>query len=130
MNRKNKKGFATLMVVIILSGIISVILFVSLSDSYSAQSNIYNRELKETTKLAANSCIEALRILLAEFGEFHEVLLQIRGVPNCTIHSLEIVDDNRIVKVESVIEKFHTFLRAKINIHSNKIISIEEVKSF
>lgn len=129
MTKNIQKGFASLMIVIMVSGIISTILFSTLLESYFAESNILDRELKESSKFSAKSCIAAVAILFAEFGEFSEQTLEGAGVPNCTIHGVEVVDGTRIVEVESAVEKFHTFLRAKINVQTNKIISLEEVKS-
>lgn len=126
----NKRGFAALMTTIVVSGIISTVLFSVVFGSYLAQSSVTDRELKEESKFSAVSCITAISLLFAEFGDFNQGVLQVASIPDCTIHSIRIEGSNRIIEVESAINRFYTLVRATINVSSNKIIDLEELASF
>lgn len=128
MNKK--RGFAALMSVITVSAIISAIILPTSFYAYLTQSNIWATELKEESKLSAESCIDAAILLTAEFGDE----ISQTQIPYCKIHSVETVGDKKIIEVESEIKSesksYHTFLRATLDTISQKIVFLEEVAVF
>lgn len=127
---KTKRGFAALMTVIIFSGIISTMLMPMILKSHISESGALNRTLKQESRLSAESCATAILMYLLEFGDFSERTINAGGIPNCEIHSIQASGDNRIIKIESRIITIHTLLQVTIHIPTQKITSIEEVKTF
>ena len=135
MNNTNQKGMVAIMVVLISSAIISAIIIPISFEAYLAQSSTLASQFKEESKLSANSCITALILLLAEFGEYPYQNLQVAGVPNCTIHSVRLVGNGEIIEVESSVgnpnsPNSHTLLRAALDAQTQKLTTLEEVASF
>lgn len=121
-NLENQKGIASLMTVIIACGIISLIVLPLSLQVYFLRSSSLAKELKEQSKLSAESCLKIVMILISEFGEENLEEVQATGASDCKIISIQHSGNNYIIKLESKSAGFRTALQATVEIPSNKIL--------
>ena len=65
MRKKDQKGFAALLPVIIISSILLIVAISSNTAIWSIRSSVLDRELKKQSSLLAEACLEEARFLLA-----------------------------------------------------------------
>lgn len=127
---KKNQGFVALISIVLISFVLLIAVITLNKTSYINRYNVYNFELKETSKALAEACTNLAFLELSKNPSYTVTTPEVKTINGntCTIHS--VTGTPKTIKAKSNYKNFHTNITVVTSNPPLQITSWTEVPNF